>query len=73
MTPRKFALGDEVRLTGDRSLATNDPQDVYAISRMLPPEGKVWQYRVKRVSDGQERAVTESQLLKVTREEAHRR
>ena len=41
MTPRKFALGDEVRLTGDPSLATNNPQDVYAISRMLPPEGKV--------------------------------
>ena len=66
MAPRKFALGDQVRLTTDPSLANNDPQDLYEISRMLPPQTNVWQYRVRRVSDGQERAVTESQLLKVT-------
>ena len=66
MAPRKFALGEQVRLTVDRSAEDNNPQDVYTISRLLPPEGNVWQYRVKRVSDGQERAVTESQLLKVT-------
>jgi hypothetical protein len=66
MAPRKFALGDQVRLTADPLLVTNTPQDVYTISRMLPPEADVWQYRVKRVSDGQERAVTKLQLLKVT-------
>jgi hypothetical protein len=66
MAPRKFRLGDQVRLTADPSLGTNNPQDVYAISRMLPPEANVWQYRVKRISDGQERAATEPQLLKVT-------
>jgi hypothetical protein len=66
MAPRKFTLGDQVRLTADPSSGTKDPQDVYAISRMLPPEANVWQYRVKRVSDGQERVVTESQLQKVT-------
>jgi hypothetical protein len=67
MTPRNFALGDHVRLALDSSF-NNNPQDVYAISRMLPPQGNIWQYRVKRVSDGQERAVSESQLVKVTSE-----
>jgi hypothetical protein len=66
MAPRRFKLGDQVRLTVDRSSGDDNPQDVYTISRLLPPEGNVWQYRVKRVSDGQERVVTESQLLKVT-------
>lgn len=66
MTPRNFALGDRVRLTADPSLGTRDPQDVYAISRMLPAEANVWQYRVKRISDGQERAVTEPQLVRMT-------
>jgi hypothetical protein len=64
MVPRKFTLGDQVRLTADPLLST--PQDLYTISRMLPAQEDVWQYRVKRVSDGQERAVTEWQLLKVT-------
>jgi hypothetical protein len=68
MAPRKFTLGDQVRLTADPSLA-NNPQDVHAISRMLPPQANVWQYRVKRVSDGQERAVSESQLLNVMSED----
>jgi hypothetical protein len=65
MTPRNFALGDHVRVALDSSLANNNPQDVYAISRMMPPQANVWQYRVKRVGDGQERAVNESQLVKV--------
>ena len=65
MVPRRFRLGDQVRLTADPSSGTNNPQDAYTISRLLPPEANVWQYRVRRVSDGQERAVTESQLLKV--------
>jgi hypothetical protein len=66
MAPRKFTLGDQVRLTADPLLATNTPQDLYTISRMLPAQADVWQYRVKRIGDGQERAVTEWQLLKVT-------
>jgi hypothetical protein len=68
MAPRKFALGDHVRLALDPALANNNPQDVYTISRMLPPQANIWQYLVKRVSDGQERVVSELQLLKVTPE-----
>jgi hypothetical protein len=36
---------------------------MYEVSRMLPAQANVWHYRVKRVSDGQERAVTEPQLI----------
>lgn len=63
MKARKFVIGDQVRLLLDNY--TNDnPADVYIISRELPPTANVWQYRVKRVSDGQERAVSELQLAK---------
>jgi hypothetical protein len=65
MASRKFAVGDRVRLSLNTSLNHN-PQDIYAISRMLPAQADVWQYRVKREGDGQERAVSETQLVRVT-------
>jgi hypothetical protein len=68
MIPRKFTVGDQVRLIGDFYSSIN-PQDVYTISRILPAQEYVRQYRVKRVSDGQERAVSESQLVKMGAEE----
>jgi hypothetical protein len=61
MEARKFAIGDQVRLRLD-SYANDNPADVYTVSRALPAMGNVWQYRVKRVGDGQERAVNELQL-----------
>jgi hypothetical protein len=64
----KFAVGDRVRLVLN-SYLDYGPQDVYMILRMLPAEANVWQYRVKRVGDGQERAVSEPQLVKITFEE----
>lgn len=60
---RKYVTGDKVRLLLDR-YASEHPADVYTISRELPPMNNVWQYRVKRVGDGQERAVSEQQLAK---------
>jgi hypothetical protein len=63
MVSRKFAVGDRVRLSLDTP-ATHSPLDVYTISRALPAQENIWQYRVKRESDGQERAVNESQLVK---------
>ena len=63
MEARKFAIGDRVRLRLDR-YANDNPADVYTVSRALPEVANVWQYRVKRVSDGQERAVSEQQLAK---------
>jgi hypothetical protein len=63
MEARKFAIGDRVRLLLD-NYANDNPADVYTISRALPALANVWQYRVKRVGDGQERAVSEQQLAK---------
>ena len=63
MEARKFAIGDQVRLLLDR-YATDNPADVYTVSRTLPAMANVWQYRVKRVGDGQERMVSEQQLVK---------
>jgi hypothetical protein len=68
MASRKFAVGDRVRLSLDNSLNHN-PRDVYAISRMLPAQGDVWLYRVRREGDGLERAVSETQLVKMTSEQ----
>jgi hypothetical protein len=62
MVPGSFAIGDRVRL----SLATpanHNSRDVYTISRTLPALANVWQYRVRRDGDGQEMAVSESQLV----------
>ncbi len=64
MEARKFAVGDQVRLLLD-SYANDNPADVYTVSRSLPATANVWQYRVKRVPDGQERAVSEPQLARV--------
>ena len=61
MEARKFAIGDQVRLLLD-NYANDNPADVYTVSRALPAMANVWQYRVKRVGDSQERAVSELQL-----------
>jgi hypothetical protein len=61
MDVRKFAVGDRVLLRLD-SYTNENPADVYTIARPLPAMANVWQYRVKRVGDGQERAVNEQQL-----------
>lgn len=61
MEARKFSIGDQVFVRLD-SYTNNNPADVYTVSRVLPAMANVWQYRVKRVGDGQERAVDEQQL-----------
>lgn len=63
MNARKFAVGDQVRLLLD-NYANDNPADVYTVSRTLPATDNVWQHRVKRFGDGQERAVSEPQLAK---------
>jgi hypothetical protein len=64
MVSHKFAVGDRVRLTLDR-YAESSPSDIHTISRRLPAETNVCQYRVKRVGDGQERTVSEPQMVAV--------
>jgi hypothetical protein len=63
MQTRKFSIGDQVRLLLD-NYANDNPADLYTVTRTLPETGNVWQYRVRRGGDGQERAVSESQLAK---------
>jgi hypothetical protein len=67
MDSQKFAVGDRVRLTLDR-YAESSPWDIHTVSRKLPAEGNVWQYRVKRVGDSQERTVSEHQMVSVKAE-----
>ena len=57
----KFAVGDQVRLLLD-SYANDSRADVYTVSRTLPAMANVWQYRVRRAGDGQERAVSEQEV-----------
>lgn len=65
MAAHKYAIGDRVRLVIDR-YAGDVPAGIYTISRKLPVEGNVCQYRVKHSSDGHERAVNESQVVSAT-------
>ena len=69
MAARKFALGARVHLSLGR-YAESNPTDIYTISRMLPAEANIWQYRVKRVSDGQERTVSEPMVVAVQSDSA---
>lgn len=62
MDGRKFAIGDRVNVR--LGYAYDSPAEVYTVSRTMPEMANVWQYRVKRVSDGQERVVTEQQIAK---------
>jgi hypothetical protein len=62
MEPRKFAVGNRVRLLLD-NYADGSPVEIYEVSRILPAQENLWQYRVKRVSDGRERAISEPQLV----------
>jgi hypothetical protein len=68
MVTHKFAIGDRVRLRLDKG-ADNRPEDVHTISRKLPADAMLGRYRVKREVDGQERAVSELQLVKLTPDE----
>jgi hypothetical protein len=62
MEPRKFAVGNRVRLLLEHYV-NDGPADVYEVSRILPAQANTRQYRVKRIIDGQERAVSESQMV----------
>jgi hypothetical protein len=63
MEARKFVIGDQARLLLD-NYADDNPADVYTIARELPSTANVWQYRVKRTGDAQERAVGEQQIAR---------
>jgi hypothetical protein len=64
MPLHRYAIGARVWVVLDRS-AESSRSDIYTVSRLLPVEAKVCQYRVKRVPDGQERLVREDQLISI--------
>lgn len=72
MVSYKFAVGDRVQVVVDR-YAGDVPSGVYTVSRRLPIEANVCQYRVKHTQDGHERVVRESQLVGQAGEYASRR
>jgi len=61
MPRHKYAVGDRVRLAPSK-YAGDVPPGAYTISRQLPVEANVCQYRVKHTADGHERVVLESQI-----------
>ena len=61
MTTHKFKVGETVELHPGR-LSPNVPRGLYRIERLLPIESGNVQYRVRRIADGQERVVVESDL-----------
>lgn len=62
MVSHKFAVGDRVQLIVDK-YAGDVPPGIYMISRRLPVEANICQYRVKHTQDGHERVVQESQMV----------
>ncbi len=58
MVGHKFKVGDRVRFLHG-PLDGEVPQGVYTISRKLPVEGAVCQYRVRHDGDNHERVVRE--------------
>jgi hypothetical protein len=61
MTQHKYAVGQSVRFTPDRS-TTASARGTYTVVRALPETGGILQYRVKAKVNGQERVVREDQL-----------
>ena len=58
----KFAFGETVDFVpgaGD----TNVPYGKYKIQRQMPSENRELQYRVKHVTDGHERVLSESRMI----------
>ena len=53
MESHRYTVGARVRMT-----LHHDPLgsrlDIYTVSRLLPPDARMCQYRVKRIPDGQE-------------------
>jgi hypothetical protein len=64
MAQHKFRLGQTVNYTSG-ALDRGGSSGVYQVTRLLPPEGGDYQYRIKNVDEPHERVVKESQLNRV--------
>jgi hypothetical protein len=57
MTRRKFKVGQLVYCTSRESVS-----GLYEVTQLLPPEGDVFQYRIKNAKEPHERVVKEHEL-----------
>jgi hypothetical protein len=57
MKGRKFKIGQLVNYLGRERVP-----GVYQVTQLLPPEGKVFQYRVRHPNEPHERVAKESEL-----------
>lgn len=77
MTSHKFKVGDRVRLVKLPStnslenflnmvttIDVTEPQDVWEVTRLLPTDGRSFQYHVRGNRQGPERLVREEQLTR---------
>jgi hypothetical protein len=75
MTSHKFKIGDRVHLVKVPSTNTleaflnmvttidvTQPQDVWEVTRLLPADGRSFQYHIKGNNEGLERLAREEQL-----------
>lgn len=60
MTPHKYTVGQKVKFIG--FFRAQGARGDYEITRLLPPEGTLLQYRLKALDQGQERVAREDQL-----------
>jgi hypothetical protein len=57
----KFIVGQSVHYTGGPFGSAN-PNNVYTVTQLLPPEGGDFQYRIKSAAEQHERVAKESRL-----------
>jgi hypothetical protein len=57
MSGHKFKVGQLVNYLGRERAA-----GVYQVTQLLPPEGEVFQYRIKNVNEPHERSAKEHEL-----------
>ena len=64
VSAHKFAVGQTVRFSPDRTQDGSGGRGTFKIIRLLPEAASVFQYRVKSQLDGHERVVREDQLAR---------
>lgn len=61
MSAAKFAVGQVVEFLGGAGDG-NVPKGNFVVLRVMPPENRLFSYRVRSARDGQERSLPEAQL-----------
>lgn len=61
MSQYKFEIGQPVRFIGN-AVNRLGSREGYVITRLLPPEGPEFEYRIKSATEPHERVARESQL-----------